>query len=51
MEVPGSQEELDELLVFGYASNIYRDNERAQWIEDGRHLIPLLGDATILIDR
>ncbi|XP_040272194.1 splicing factor, suppressor of white-apricot homolog isoform X2 [Bufo bufo] len=40
-----------ELLVFGYACKLFRDNEKALYHEHGRHLIPWMGDAQILIDR
>ncbi|KAM9330872.1 splicing factor, suppressor of white-apricot homolog [Gastrophryne carolinensis] len=40
-----------ELLVFGYACKVFRDDEKAHYHEQGRHLIPWMGDANILIDR
>ncbi|CAK9302677.1 unnamed protein product [Gordionus sp. m RMFG-2023] len=39
------------LLVFGYASKIYRDDEKALYIHKGHQLIPWMGDNNILIDR
>ncbi|CAI9622565.1 unnamed protein product, partial [Staurois parvus] len=40
-----------ELLVFGYACKVFRDDEKALYHEQGRHLIPWMGDNNILIDR
>ncbi|XP_069476177.1 splicing factor, suppressor of white-apricot homolog isoform X2 [Ambystoma mexicanum] len=40
-----------ELLVFGYACKIFRDDEMARYQERGRHLIPWMGDSSTLIDR
>lgn len=40
-----------ELLVFGYACKVFRDDERANFHEKGKHLIPWMGDKNIMIDR
>ncbi|MGH0114683.1 UNVERIFIED_CONTAM: hypothetical protein FKN15_034000 [Acipenser sinensis] len=40
-----------ELLVFGYACKVFRDDERAHYHEQGKHLIPWMGDKSIMIDR
>ncbi|KAJ3605227.1 hypothetical protein NHX12_027277 [Muraenolepis orangiensis] len=40
-----------DLLVFGYASKVYRDNEKALFHDHGKHLIPWMGDKKITIDR
>ncbi|XP_067114039.1 splicing factor, suppressor of white-apricot homolog isoform X1 [Osmerus mordax] len=40
-----------DLLVFGYACKVFRDDERALFHEHGKHLIPWMGDKDILIDR
>ncbi|KAI1905019.1 hypothetical protein AGOR_G00011640 [Albula goreensis] len=40
-----------ELLVFGYACKLFRDDERAVFHEQGKHLIPWMGDKNVMIDR
>ena len=45
------QEEGDSLLVFGYQCKIFRDDEKAMFIERKKHLIPWMGDASLMIDR
>ncbi|XP_030050653.1 vomeronasal type-2 receptor 26-like [Microcaecilia unicolor] len=40
-----------ELLVFGYACKVFRDDEKALFHEQGKHLIPWMGYRKILIDR
>lgn len=40
-----------DLLVFGYACKLFRDDERALYHEHGKHLIPWMGDKSIMIDR
>ena len=44
-------EDLESLLVFGYECKQFRDDEKALYIEQGRHLIPWMGDSGLLIDR
>lgn len=45
----GSAEFEDDLLVFGYACKVYRDDARALQAE--KALIPWMGDELITIDR
>ncbi|XP_030380743.1 protein suppressor of white apricot [Scaptodrosophila lebanonensis] len=40
-----------ELLVFGYACKIFRDDEKARELDHGKHLIPWMGDVNLKIDR
>lgn len=41
----------EELLVFGYSCKLFRDNEKAQYVDKGEHLIPWMGDSSLMVDR
>lgn len=45
------QEDLESLFVFGYECKLFRDDEKALYVDAGRHLIPWMGDTSLLIDR
>nr|CAG4644036.1 EOG090X07RL [Lepidurus arcticus] len=52
--IPGSLEgkdKQDEFLVFGYACKTFRDDAKAIYIDQGKHLIPWMGDENLKIDR
>lgn len=41
----------DDLLIFGYPCKVFRDDQKAAYVEDGRHLIPWMGRPSLMIDR
>ena len=45
------KDSLEDLLVFGYQCKVFYDDEKAKYLEEGRHLIPWMGDASLMIDR
>lgn len=45
------KEKKEELFVFGYTCKLFRDDEKALHIDQGKHLIPWMGDDTLKIDR
>ena len=45
------KEDLESLFVFGYQCKVFKDDEKADYIERGKHLIPWMGDNSLMIDR
>ncbi|GBP35446.1 Protein suppressor of white apricot [Eumeta japonica] len=45
------KEKKEELFVFGYSCKLFRDDEKALHVDQGKHLIPWMGDETLKIDR
>lgn len=45
------KEELENLYVFGYHCKLFRDDEKAEYVEKEEHLIPWMGDGSLMIDR
>ncbi|XP_021374796.1 splicing factor, suppressor of white-apricot homolog isoform X1 [Mizuhopecten yessoensis] len=41
----------EELFVFGYACKVFRDDEKASFVDQEKHLIPWMSDDRVLIDR
>lgn len=46
-----AQQDDDELLVFGYACKLYRDDAKAILENSGQLLIPWMGDSSLMVDR
>lgn len=46
-----SKEKKEELFVFGYSCKLFKDDDKALHIDQGKHLIPWMGDETLKIDR
>ncbi|KAF5281900.1 hypothetical protein FQR65_LT14484 [Abscondita terminalis] len=45
------KEKHEELLVFGYACKLFRDDVKALYVDQGKHLIPWMGEESLKIDR
>lgn len=45
------KDKLEDLLVFGYACKLFRDDDKAREIDHGKHLIPWMGEDSLKIDR
>lgn len=41
----------EDLLVFGYSCKLFRDNDKALYLDKGNHLIPWMGDNSVMVDR
>ena len=50
-EPTNKQTDSNELLVFGYQCKLYRDDQKAKYIDGGKHLIPWMDDPSLFIDR
>ena len=48
---PGKGEDEEDLLVFGYACKLYRDDVKAVMEDSGQLLIPWMGDSSLMVDR
>jgi len=44
-------DDLKDLYVFGYQCKLFRDDERALFIDRGKHLIPWMDNDSLMIDR
>ena len=44
-------DEEEDLLVFGYACKLYRDDAKALMEDSGQLLIPWMGDHSLMVDR
>lgn len=45
------EEDGGELLVFGYACKLFRDDAKAILEDSGQLLIPWMGDSSLMVDR
>lgn len=45
------EKEDEDLLVFGYACKLYRDDVKAVMEGSGQLLIPWMGDSSLMVDR
>ncbi|GFT23482.1 hypothetical protein NPIL_195171 [Nephila pilipes] len=47
----GPSDPNEKLFVFGYSCKIFPDDEKAAFVDQGNHLIPWMGDESLMIDR
>ena len=50
-QVKTDREEKEDLLMFGYACKLYRDDAKALMEDSGQLLIPWMGDHSLMVDR
>jgi len=50
-ESANKNDDLRDLYVYGYQCKLFRDDERALFIDRGKHLIPWMGNDSLMIDR
>eukprot|EP00794_Sanderia_malayensis_P013807 gene13807-15252_t len=41
----------EDIIMIGYHSKLFRDDVMAKYIDEGKHLIPWMGDESLMIDR
>ena len=52
LKEPLAEDKFEDLFVFGYAAKLFDGNdERSRYVDQGKHLIPWMGDASLLVDR
>lgn len=48
---PRTRRKEDDLLVFGYACKLFENSQKAASFDEGKSIIPWMGDESLLIDR
>jgi hypothetical protein len=48
---PSGVADPNEILVFGYGCKLFRDDEKAGWIDREEHLIPCTAEPNVKVDR
>ena len=52
MKETASEDKFEDLLVFGYAARIFDgSDDRARYVDQGKHLIPWMGDSSTCNDQ